>query len=334
MNASKEEIRNFLENQENLDVMTYFSKGEPYEEIARRTNKSVHCVKSTIESLKEYRLVSTGWNIDTDALGMVKTLEFCNCTEDGWDKLFKRDYFLSYFSQIEVGKPKYLAMYTFPREIRNKIGCEITSWYYTFPHFERPFSIPDNFEEEFFKLYDEEDNRNTLPPRGERIRDPDLIDIFLCKYIQLETDIVNVEDYTKRMKKDIGDITDVSNREVEKRFHMLKEMNIIYRIVPIDFLEISYSLIYCIISREKAFKLMKTLNKFNIITGISFINEKKAFVYLQCPPGSRRTIVDIVDQLDNENEIYFVRETRKIRGIPYKYYLEKHKEHGKKPGGY
>lgn len=335
MNTQEYKIRNFLRNQENLDVMTYFSKGESFEQIAKRINRTVLSVRSKVGFLRKNKLMlSSGWNIDINALGMVKTLEFCGCTGGGWDKLFERDFFLSYFSQIEVGKPKYLAMYTFPNEVKNKIGCEITSWYYTFPHFKEPF-FGFKSKEEFSRLYEKEDNRSTLPPRGERIKDPDLVDLYICRYIQLEAYVVNLEKYAERMKKEIGDITDVSSRIVEEHFQLLKEKNIIYRVIPLDFSSISHSLVYCIVSQEIAIRLMKTLNKLNMITGISFINEERTFLYFQCPLELKYTIVDIFDEVDEENEIYFVREILKNRGIPYKYYLEKHKKgHGKILGGY
>ena len=319
-------IENFLNQQENLDIVFYFSRGKSYREIARKIRKDTSFVKSRIGFLRENGLMPFGrWNVNVNALGMTKTLEFCSCTEGGWNKLFKRDFFLSYFSQVVVGKAKYLAMYTFPEGVKNKIGSEITSWYYTCPHLEAPFSR-DFDEKRFFEVYEEENNRDPLPPRKEKIRDPEIIDVLISKYAQFETDIINVEEYTKKIERDIGNYTEVSRKEVEKHLRTLENKNVIYPIFPLDFGNISYSLVYCITSRKNIFRIIKTLNKFNIMTGISFLMEKKAFLHIQCPPPSKYAIISIFDQLDRDNEVYFVTKIRYNRGLPYKYYLEKYRE--------
>lgn len=324
MNEPTEEIRNFLNEQENLDVMTYFSKGDSYDEIAKKIGRSEPFVKSSVEFLKKHGLIPFGrWNIDVDALEMIKTLVFCNYTEDSWNKLFRRNFFLSYFSQIDVGKTKYLAMYTFPKEVKDRIGIQITSWYYTFPNFEIPFFKYDFNADLFLEQYENEENSNTLPQRGDNSRNPDLIDLFICRYIQKETGAVNLKKYSTRMEKEIGDIIDVDEDEVRAHFERLVDNHVIYPVVPLEFSEISYIHIYCITSLDDIFRLMKMLNRFNIIAGLSFIMGKKAFLYIHCPSNLTRTIMEVFSQLDRESEIYHVTKFRKNLGLPYKYYLKK-----------
>jgi hypothetical protein len=74
---------------------------------------------------------------------------------------------------------------------------------------------------------------------------------------------------------------------------------------------------------EKIFKLMKALNRFNILTGISFTKEKGNFLFIQCPYTWQDTIANIIDQLDRDNKMFFMTKTHVNRGIPYKYYLNK-----------
>jgi len=337
-----DDIEDFLNKQENLDVITYFSRGDSYEKIAKKIKGNSESVTSVIENLEKYELMSQfgRWNVDVNALGMIKTFEFCSYTEDGWNRLFKRNFYLSYFSQVEVGRTKYLAMYTFPEEVKDKIGCEITSWYYTFPHFRVPLFMNGFNKEEFFRSYEEsyeeEDNTTPLPPRGERIENPDLIDFYICRYVQFERGAINLKEYTERMKKEIGDIIDVSEDDVKKHFEILWEKHVIYPIVPLLLSKISYVPIYCITSLEVVFRLMKTLNKFNVITAISFImgNKYKYFLYFQCPHKLRSPIMTIFDQLDKENEIYFFTKTYENRGFPYKYYLEKYRKSQEDKGGW
>jgi len=326
MNTLKPHIENFLNDQTNLDVMTYLAKGEPSEKITKKIEIKPLFLESRINFIKKCGLISFGsWNVDVNALGMIKTFEFCDYNEEGWNKLFEKNFFLSYFSQIEIGKIKYLAMYTFPEEIKDKIGFEMSSWYYTFPSFKAPFFRNDFSKEKFLELYDEETNENPLPSRGEKIENPSLIDFYICRYVQLEVGATDLKKYAGRMKKEIGNIIDISYDEVIKHYQMLKEKNIIYRVSPLNFTNFSFVSFYCITSLRKVFKLMKTLNKFNILTGISFMRGKKSFLIIHCPHESRNTIIRIFDQLNRESEIYFITKIYENRGFPYKYYLEKFK---------
>lgn len=319
----KSKIIELLENPTNLDIMTSFSEGKSRREIVDETGKKLSSVDFVIKSLRDYKLIEFGrWNVDVQALGMTKTLEFRGFTEDNWNRIFEKNFFLSYLSRIKIGKTKYLAMYTFPKEIREKIGSEISSWYYSYPHFETPFFRQDFTEEEFLERFKEENNDNPLPPRGKKIKNPDLIDFLISRYVQLEKDEIKMEKCTKKINETVGNDIDVSKDEVEKHFDELKNKNVIYPVVPLDFSKILYGRIYCIISLEEIFRLMKTLNKFNMITAISFMKEKKAVLLTQCPYEFQNTITNIFDQLDRENEIYVVTKVYENRGLPYKYYLK------------
>ena len=319
-------IRSLLEDQRNLDIMNFFAKGMSCKEIAEKTEQELPLVEDFINHLRKMKITTFGrWNVDVNALGMSKTLEFRDFTEDSWNDIYERNFFLSYLSQIKMGKTKYLAMYTIPEEVEEKVGIEISSWYYSCPHFKDPFFKSVFTEENFFENYSEENNDNPLPPRGERIENPDLIDIYLCRYVQRELGDVNLKKYIEMMKGEIGNIIEVSEDEVEAHFKTLRDKNIIYPIVPLDFSKIFYTRIYSIISSEEVeiFRLMKALNKFNIITAISYMEGRKVVLLIQCPYESQEAITRILDQLDKENEMYQVTKVYANRGIPYKHYLKK-----------
>jgi len=321
------DIRRLLDKQINLDIMASLSKGKPYREIVKKTEKRASYVRSVVRSLKDYGLIQFGrWNVDIQALGMIKTLEFRGFTEDSWNKIFDNNLFLSYLSKIKIGKTKYLAMYTFPKEIREKKGSEISSWYYNYPHFEVPFFKQNFTKKNFLEQFEKENNESCLPHRGKKIKKPDIIDYLICRYVQLEKDDPNMQKCAEEINEIIGTDIDVSSDLVEKRFERLKRNNIIYPVVPLDFSGISYGRIYCIISSREIFKLMKTLNRFNMITAISFVEGNSYVLLIQCPYEFQNTVTRIIDQLDRENEMYVVTRVHVNRGFPYKYYLEKFKK--------
>jgi len=52
---------------------------------------------------------------------MAKTVEFYDYTEESWNKIMKRNYYLSYLSQVMIGTMKYFAMYTFSEDVRGRL---------------------------------------------------------------------------------------------------------------------------------------------------------------------------------------------------------------------
>ena len=318
------DIEKLLNDQINLDIITSYSKGKSQREIAEETGKESSYVGSVIQSLRDNRLVEFGrWNVDVQALSMIKTLEFRAFTEDSWNEIYENNFFLSYLSRVKIGKTKYLAIYTFPKEIKERVGTEISSWYYSFPHFKIPFFSQNLTEEKFLEQFEEEDNRNPLPHRGEKIENPNIIDFLIGRYVQLEKGDIDLEKCTKEIKGMIGDTIDLSTDEIRAHFEELIRRDIIYPVIPLDFSRISYGRIYSIISSKEIFRLMKTLNKFDIITGISFMEGRKVIILIQCPYESQNVITNILDQLDSENEMYIVTKVYENRSLPYKYYLEK-----------
>jgi len=319
----RSDIENLLNNPVTLDIMACYSKGKSHKEVADETEKKPLYVNSVIRSLRDYKLIEFGrWNIDVQALGMIKTLEFRAFTEDSWNEIYENNFFLSYLARIKIGKTKYLAMYTFPKEIKKEIGSEISSWYYSFPHFKIPLrQIPT--EKDFFEQFEKENNDRPFPLRGEEIDKPDLIDFLIGKYVQLEKGDIDLKKCTEEINELIGENIDITRDEVEVHFENMKNKNVIYPVVPLDFSRISYGRIYCIISPKKIFKLMKTLNKFNMIVGISFMEGDRDILLIQCPYEFQSTITNIIDQLDRENETYLVTKIYENRSLPYKYYLEK-----------
>lgn len=327
-------VAELLNDQTNLDIIASYSRGKSVGEIAKEIGRERPYVNDVIESLRDYHLLQFGrWNIDVQALGMTRTLEFRSFTEDSWNAIYENNFFLSYLARVEMvflsslsrvktRETKYLAMYTFPEE-EGKVGTEISSWYYNYPNFRTPFFRQDFNKKSFFEQFEEEDNSNPLVPRGEKIENPSIIDFLICRYVQLEEGDIDFEKCTKEIKEIAGKYIDVSEDEAEARFEDLKNKNVIYPIIPLDFSRISYDRIYSIMSRKEIFRLMKTSNKFNIITGISLMEEKKAFILIQFPHTFQDTVAAILDQLDEENEMYVVASIYENRSIPYKYYLEK-----------
>jgi len=272
-------------------------------------------------------LVRGRWNVDVRALGMTKTIEFYDFTERSWDEILEKRSSLSFLCEItQEEKTRYLAMYTFPEDVKNRIGSEISSWYYTFPHFTLPFFKNGNFQEEFWKIFEEEPNESPLPPRGERIENPDLIDIFICRYVQTDLEDINLRDYTRRMKEEIGDLIDVQYSTIQKRFHKLKEKNVIYSVNPIDLTEALYTHFFCITSYIQIFRFMEALNRLNIITAISFGKDGRNILYIHGPHNRQHMITRMLTELDSRSHVFSITNLKVNRGLPYKYYLEKYKK--------
>lgn len=328
--ASEFEVQNFLSDQTNLDVMTYLSSGLSLRQAADRIGKKHSYVQTKSDFLKKHAMMLYGrWNIDVQALGMIKSAEFCDYREEIKNEILsneKKNFYLSYLAQIMMGEMKYFAMYTFPDEVKDRIGFEITSWYYTFPHFALPFFKDGQFEKEFERIFEEEDNRNPLPPRGERIKNPDIIDMYICRYVQMELEDINLRRYTSRMKDEIGDLIDVRYSTVRSRFQRLRDKNIIYPVNPLNFTEVSYVSTFFITEYDQVFRFIKTLNKLNIITGISFMRNDKNILYVQCPYDKKNGIANVLSNLDRKSQMFSITSMLVNRGLPYKYYLRKYKK--------
>lgn len=324
-------IEDFLNDEKNLDIMTHLSKGLLFSEIAERIEKDPPFVQTQYEFLKKNKMMVKGqWNVNVKALGMVETAEFYEDSERGWDRIFERNFFLSYLSRVEMGPTRYLAMYTFPKEVENKAGSEITSWYYTFPEFKLPFFKNGDFEKNLERIFEEENNENPLPSEVQEIKSPnlidaDLIDIYLCRYVQSELEDINLKTYTERMKEEIGDLIGVSDDIVEAKFKRLKEEKVIYAVNPLDFSILSYVYIFFITAYDEIFRLMKALSRLNIITGISFMENGRKILSVHCPHDRKNAIADFLGNLDRESQIYSVTKVHLRRGLPYEYYLEKKK---------
>lgn len=320
-------MKNFLNDQMNLDIMTYLAKGLSLRQIGQKIGKKHSYVQTKRDFLSGNGIMTFGrWNVDVQALGMAKTAEFYDYREEIKDRVLgdkHSNFYLSYLSLVMKGEMKYFAMYTFPEEVKNREGFEITSWYYTFPHFTLPFFNNKNFENKFEEIFDEEDNNNPLPPRGKKIKNPDLIDMYICRYIQRERGDINLKRYTRRMEEEIGDIIDVRYSTVRTRFQRLKKKNIIYPTHPLNFTEISYVTFFAITAYEQVFRFMKTLNKLNIVTGTSFMKKNRNILLIHCPYDKKNAIANILGTLDRGSQMFSITNMYVNRGLPYKYYLRK-----------
>ena len=326
--AGEHAVMNFLDNQENLDIMTYLSRGLSFRQIAHKIGKKHSHVQIRSDFLNRHSMMTFGrWNIDVDALGIVKTAQFYMYGEKIKDKILddNRNFYLSYLSQVMMGQMKYFAMFNYPEEEKTREGFEITSFYYTFPNFNLPFFRNENFNKELEEIFEQEDNISPFPPRGEKIK-PDLIDIYICRYVQLELGDINLKRYTKRMEEEIGDLIDVRYSTVRNHFQKLKRKNIIYPANPLDLTVISYIRAFFITSYDKIFKLLNTLSKLNIIVAVSFMENNKYLLYVYCPYDKYKDIANFLSNLDNDCQIFSVTNMFSNRGLPYKYYRKKYEK--------
>lgn len=298
--------------------------GFSYQEVAQEVGKKHSFIQNRSRFLRDHSMMIGGrWSVDVQALGMTKTIKFYDYTEENWNKIMKRNFYLSYLSPVITGKIKYLAMYTFPEDVKDRTGSEITCWYYTPPLFTLPFFKNDNFEMEFWKTFEKETNENPLPPRGEKIENLDLIDIYICRYIQADLEDINLKNYTNRMKEEIGDLVDVRYSKVRARFHRLREKNVLFPVNPINLTDAFYTRFFCITSYNEIFKFMKALNRLNVITAISFGKDDKKILYIHSPYDRQDAIANILIELDNKTRIFPVTRIQINRGLPYKHYLKK-----------
>jgi len=325
-------MQNFLDSEINLNIMTYLSQGLSFREIGEKIGKKHSFVQTRSDFLKKHKIMTFGrWNVDSYALGMVRTAEFYDYKPEIKNEILsdksenhnKRNFYLSYFSHVIMGKMRYFAIYAYPEEVKNRTGFEITSWYYFFPHFTLPFFRNDNFEKELENTFESENNKNPLPPRGEKIK-PDLIDIYLCRYIQMELEDVNLREYTRRMEEEIGNLVDVHYSTLRTRFQKLKEKGVIYPVNPLDFEELPFIRFYFITAYPEVFRFCKVLSRLNIITAISFMENNEYMVLVQCPYNTREAVAQFLGNLDQECQIFSTSCIESNRGLPYKYYLQKY----------
>ena len=81
--AGEHAVRDFLGNQENLDIMTYLSRGLFFRQIAHRIDKKHSHVQTRSDFLNKHSMMTFGrWNIDLKALGIVKTAQFYEYKEE------------------------------------------------------------------------------------------------------------------------------------------------------------------------------------------------------------------------------------------------------------
>jgi len=103
------------------------------------------------------------------------------------------------------------------------------------------------------------DYENPLPPREERIKNPDLINIYICRFVQIELEDVNLKKYTRRTEEDIGDIIDVHYSTVRTKFQRLKEKHVIFPVNPINLTGAFYVHLFYIKSYNQKYSLHSRL---------------------------------------------------------------------------
>jgi hypothetical protein len=176
------------------------------------------------------------------------------------------------------------------------------------------------------EYFEEENNKSPFPPRGQKMKDPDLIDIYICRYIQLEREDIDLKEYTRRMEDEIGDLVDVTYSKVRQKFQKMMETNVIYHINPLYFSEVSYVSFFVITEYKRIFKFIKALNRLNIISGVSYMKDGKHMLCIHCPYDTKNDIINFLCDLDRNSQIFSIVDFIVNRGIPYKYYLIKYEK--------
>ena len=327
--AGEHAVKSFLKSQIHLNIMTYLSRGLSFRQIAHKIDKKYSYVQTKKDFLDKHSMMTFGrWNIDVQALGIVKTAQFYEYKKMVIDGIYgdvDRNFYLSYLSQVMMGEMKYFGMFNYPEEVKMREGFEITSWYYTFPEFNLPFFRNENFNKELEEIFEQEDNKSPFPPRGERIK-PDLLDIYICKHVQLELGDINLKKYTKLMEEEIGNLVEVRYSTVRNHFQKLISKNIIYPVNPFNLTVISYIHTFFITSYDKIFKFLKAIGKLNIIAAVSFMENGNYLLYVHCPYDKHHDVANFLSNLDNDCQIFSVSNVFSNRGLPYKHYLRKYKK--------
>ena len=341
----------FGRQQDNLNATYWLMKGLSYREIGERIGRS-HSFIQRVNNFLRNNGVVTGrqWSIDVNAMKMTRFLEFYDYSRNFPKKVDENDEFLTYFAEIKKGVSEYFALYTFPDEISPRTNNTISPYYYHVPEFKAPLDENRLSQDEFYKVFDEKDNRNPLPPRGEAI-EPDLVHIEIARYVELfgnpkkdKSTHTNAEKLNKKGLREVNlwkfveiikedmreeklvDAVDVTYDIVRSRYNEMLKKNIIYPGFGLDMRKFGYVLSFCWIKYEEIYRVLKTFSDFNIISALAYTQNNRYLLHLQYPREKELEVFRILNSLDHGNEVFKVLEVHANRTLPFSYFFKKERE--------
>ncbi|MBU7047495.1 MAG: hypothetical protein HXS54_13760 [Theionarchaea archaeon] len=345
-------LRRFFGQQDNLDAIYWLMKGYSYREVGDTIGRPHSFVQRVSNFLRVHGLaVGRQWKADLEALNMTRTFKFYDYIwDDRPEEVKKNEKFLSYFADVKSGKSSHFVIYTFPNEVNTKIGESISPYYILIPKFKAPLHECDISLDAFGEAYEQENNENPFPPRGELI-EPDIIHIEIARYVELfgkpppdrptdealeridEEDLgeINLSRLVEIIKDDIKaegleDKVDATYDIVRNRYNDMVEKNIIYPGFGLDMRKLEYILSFCWIKKDEIYRIMKSFANFNVVTGLAYTEGDKYLLHLQFFKEKEIEILQILDSIDHENEVFKVLEVHDNITVPYEYYFEKEKE--------
>ncbi|MGC1120437.1 MAG: hypothetical protein WBA22_05025 [Candidatus Methanofastidiosia archaeon] len=350
----EDRLERFFGEQDNLDAIYWLMKGMSYREVGEKIGRPHSFVQRVNNFLRNHGL-TTGrqWRVDVNALDMIKTFKFYDFRNDRLDEVTRYDDFLTYFADVKRGKPQHFAMYTFPNEVDEKIGEEISPYYIYVPRFKAPLRENSISLKEFRKELERHDTSNPLPPRGDPLR-PDIIHIEIAQYVEIfgdsrqetsgksnrdmegiglsEVNLSNLVDLTNDdlKKNELLGLVDITYDIVRNRYNEMWEKHIIYPGFGLDMRELGYMLSFVWIETDEIYRIMKTFGEFNIISGLAYTKRDRYLLHLQYPKDKETDIFYILNEIDNENEVFEVLKVHNNRAVPQPYYFEKEKRKRKK----
>ncbi len=336
---TEDRMRRFIEKQDNLDAVYWLTQGLSYREIGEKIGRPHSFIQRVNNFLKNHGLSAGGqWRIDVNAMRMTKTFRFYDYSSDRPKEVVENEDFLTYFADIKMGKSGHFVMFTFPNEVKTKVGEDISPYYYNIPQFKAPLLNNDLKLADFNTVYKSENNESPLPPRGEAIT-PDILHIEIARYVELfgipdndksTGDDVNFSKLVEIIKEDMEVeklSTDVTYDIVRNRYNEMLKKNIIYPGFGIQMRRLGYILSFCWINSKEIYRIIKAFSHFNVVCALAYTQTKnKYLLHLQYPGNKEIEIFDILNYLDPQNEIFKVFRVQDNNTLPHPYYFEKERE--------
>jgi hypothetical protein len=346
----EDRLRRFSSNQDNMNAIYLLMNGKSYREVGEKIGRPHSFVQRVNAFLKDHGL-TTGrqWRVDVNALNMTKRFKFYDFSNEKPREVIKNDDFLTYLADVKRGKPQYFAMYTFPNEVDERVGEEISPYYIYVPKFKAPLDENSISLNGFKEELERHDNSNPLPPRGDPLK-PDIIHIEIAQYVEIFGDPkqeasresnrnmegtglsgVNLSNLVDIINDDMKEsrlagLVDVTYDIVRNRYNEMWEKHIIYPGFGLDMRKLGYMLSFVWIETDEIYRIMKAFGEFNVVSGLAYTKRNKYLLHLQYPKYKDKEIFYILNDIDNENEVFEVLEVHNNRAVPHPYYFEKEKK--------
>ena len=323
----------FFDDQKKLDTVYYLMQGLAYREVGEKIGKQVPYVQRIMDFLKSSGLLYWGrWGVNVYKIGMKKSIVFLDWKDRNVPKEDNYKY-TTYLHHVEAREAKTLAIYTYPNgdetKIKGEIGEPITPFYYTHTRFTVPFLKKVNLVKEFFDIFDSEKNdqkmlTGTPSFKTEEIHD-DPITVYICRYAQLLPEL-KLRILTDRLEQDFNGIKDinVSFGKVRAILNMMKEEEVIFPKNVLYLKPLFYQAAHIRIKTKEIYKIMKTFNKFNMLTRVaSTLDPEVFYLYIQYPFYQFPGVMRVLGQLDPDRKTYIETDFVNSDTIYYQWSLDK-----------